>query len=381
MSTFESDTLDLYEAIDAFVQRGVDAPRDDEEFGALALRCFEMQFKYNEPYGHYCRLRGITPEAISQWEEIPPMPAIGFKELELRCFPVEEVVRVFRTGGTSGAGKRGQVFLNEKGLSYVKTAHEWVCKEYLMPDCDSMDLLLMVPPPHVIPDILMAFGVVVTARYIGSRENEFFIGKDGLRVDALIDCLRKAESAGQPIALIGPTQVAYGRLYETLTERGIRFSLAEGSRVFDAGGMKSGGLRLMSREEYLQRTEELLGIPSHFAVNVLGMTEVTSIFFDNTIRNYHHGKQRPRCKAHYPWTRTMAIDPETHARLPTGMVSQLVHYDLMNLGTVVAVRTDDFGYEQDGGFEIVGRALGATPKGCALSMHELVTTAEGARDG
>jgi len=50
----------------------------------------------------------------------------------------------------------------------------------------------------------------------------------------------------------------------------------------------------------------------------------------------------------------------------------LRHYKLANRVTVVAIQTDDVGYELKGGFEIIGRAKGAEARGCSLAVEEML---------
>jgi hypothetical protein len=67
------------------------------------------------------------------------------------------------------------------------------------------------------------------------------------------------------------------------------------------------------------------------------------------------------------------VHPETLAPLPEGEVGLLRHFDLANLHTVAAVQTDDLGVRRGDGFEVLGRAAGAEPRGCSLAAEELVS--------
>jgi len=94
-------------------------------------------------------------------------------------------------------------------------------------------------------------------------------------------------------------------------------------------------------------------------INTLGMSESGTNYFDNTIRNFFNGvEERERYKVALPWTRTLVVGPRTGQRLPKGEIGLIRHYDLTNRATVLAVQTDNIGYETDGGFEIIGRAQG-----------------------
>src|SRR5438128_7540448 len=71
------------------------------EFKALALELFGLQFEHNLAYRRFCEARGVRPERVREWTEIPAIPTSAFKELELSCLPVERRTRVFYSSGTT----------------------------------------------------------------------------------------------------------------------------------------------------------------------------------------------------------------------------------------------------------------------------------------
>ena len=74
-----------------------------KDFNALALAVFAQQFQLNLPYQRFCRTRGQTPDTITRWQDIPAVPTVAFKELDLTCGPPE---KIFLTSGTTrGPGK------------------------------------------------------------------------------------------------------------------------------------------------------------------------------------------------------------------------------------------------------------------------------------
>ena len=45
----------------------------------------------------------------------------------------------------------------------------------------------------------------------------------------------------------------------------------------------------------------------------------------------------------------------------------LIHvFDLANVYSVMAIQTEDLGIKRGDGFELVGRAMGAEPRGCSI---------------
>src|SRR5439155_12772644 len=88
-----------------------------------------------------------------------------------------------------------------------------------------------------------------------------------------------------------------------------------------------------------------------------------------------------RRKVPPPWTRVRVMDPETLAPVPEGTAGLLCHFDLANLYSVAAVQTDDLGVWIEDGFEVLGRAAGAEPRGCSLAVEEFLEAQPGRRKG
>src|SRR5262249_49769137 len=72
------------------------------ELDELSLELFALQFRHNETYRRICEGRGVTPQAINHWKEIPAVPTSAFKELELSCLPPRRRTHVFHSSGTTG---------------------------------------------------------------------------------------------------------------------------------------------------------------------------------------------------------------------------------------------------------------------------------------
>jgi hypothetical protein len=103
------------------------------------------------------------------------------------------------------------------------------------------------------------------------------------------------------------------------------------------------------------------------------MTEMASQFYDNVLYNRFRRSNEPRYKIGPAWTRMLVVNPETLQEVPRGQTGILQHFDLANVGSVMAIQTDDLGYTVRDGFEIVGRIPGAEARGCALALDEFLS--------
>ncbi len=180
--------------------------------------------------------------------------------------------------------------------------------------------------------------------------------------------LREAGRDETPVMIL-TTALAISEFLQILAESDEHFELPAGSRIMDTGGTK--GTRMsVSREELLNRYQDLLGIDPGHVVGEYGMTELCSQFYENTLSEDTPGSER-RYQGP-PWTRTRVLDPETLEPLPEGETGLLAHWDLANAWTVSAVITEDLGVAVPSGFRLLGRAEGAELRGCSLVAEEIL---------
>ena len=96
-------------------------------------------------------------------------------------------------------------------------------------------------------------------------------------------------------------------------------------------------------------------------INEYGMTELSSQFYTRGLGRPHEGP---------PWVRAVVIDPETGDEAAVGETGVLRIFDLANLGSVLAVETQDLAVRRERGFELLGRDPAALPRGCSRAADE-----------
>jgi hypothetical protein len=367
MMELPREVLSLDEKIIAFIRKGLDH-QDSEEFNQLALQVFDLQFKYIPVYRRYCEKREMTPEKISYWDQIPPLPTDVFKVMEVSMLP-SHMVRTFMTSGTARPEERGKVGYDEGGLRLMDATIYEAASTFLFPDKIKTILLIIAPSPETVPHMIMAYGMNRLKEYFGLPESRFLVGKEGFEVKVLIEELRRSEREGPPVTICGGS-FGFVNFFDHCREKGLRFRLPPGSRTLDAGGFK-GRSREVNREEFVNDCEVFLGIKKKYCVNLLGMTELSSQFYDNTLRNFHKGLQLPRAKVNPPWTKTLVVDPDMLEPLPPGKTGLLRHFDLANRGHIAAILTDDLGRMTAEGFEVFGRSREGEAGGCSLTIDEM----------
>ncbi len=321
---------------------------DDTEFNALALKIHRYQRENNEPYARFCEF-SRAPLAPADWREIPAVPTGAFRHAALRTFTEAETVATFRTSGTTGEGFGSHHFCS-LWLYEASILRAWA--RLALPP---LPQILLVPRPADAPHsslshMMGTLGVLAPQTWC----------LQGHRLD--LDAFRRATEHG-PVFLLG-TALAFLHLFEQL--EGSPLALAPGSLALETGGYKGTGRSLTKAALYAQ-FRHALGLEPGAILNEYSMTELSSQWYARGLDQPHHGPA---------WTRALVIDPETGREVAEGAQGVVRLFDLANLGSVLAIQTQDLAVRRGGGFELLGRDPAAIPRGCSRSADELLQTRE-----
>lgn len=352
----------------AAIDEGIDASWPVERFDDLARRLFARQYEANAHYRRFCQARDVTPDVVSTWQAIPALPTAAFKAAPICCFPPEDAAVVYRTSGTTAGAARGRHYLRDTSL-YDASLYPNLAA-HLFPDVEKIRIAVLAFSPDEAPDSSLAHMLGAAVARWGGPGSAFYLRAGTLDLAGMEEALAGSEADGEPLCLLG-TAFAFVRFLDHCAAAGRSFRLPDGSRLMDTGGYK-GRSREVPKADLYREYVSRLGIPAHRLVNEYGMTEMGSQFYDGVLRDRLAGRARRRQKVPPPWARTQVVDPETLAPLPPGQPGLLRHVDLANVDSVIALQTDDLGVPVDEGFEILGRVQGAEPRGCSLSVEELL---------
>lgn len=378
----DSQGRELASTLVELFSRGVDERLDDAEFDRLARDVFRYQYERNAPYAAYCRRRDRVPGNLHNWRDIPAVPTAAFKEVPLVSGPVDRAEAIFRTSGTTrGPERRGTHHLLDLTLYHSALLPNFAA--YLLPDAAELPMLSLIPPDEQMADSSLAHMIGVVVDRLGGEDSGYFASVgSGIDDAALSERLRRCERDREPVFLLGTT-IAFARWLERVEKRREGFQLPAGSRLMDTGGSK-GYRDGLPADATLTRYRDLLDLPPEYCVNEYGMTELCSQFYDAVLRNATKDRPPDRSKRPPPWVRTVVVDPDTLEPVPAGESGLLRHFDLANLGSVMAVQTMDLGRAGEGepgtGFQLLGRASGAPPRGCSIAMDLLLDAAREARE-
>ena len=362
-------------------------PIADCQFSELARELFALQFQHNSAYHKICAARNLTPATVKNGTQIPAVPTSAFKELELTSIPPDERTVVFHSSGTTEQ-KPSRHFQNAESLAvYEASLWAWFEREALGAGREALGLVILTPPPeqtphsslvHMFETLRQQFdgGASVPASRAG------FLGKldsDGawtLDFEATLAALSpRAHRPAPRASLLLGTAFSFVHLLDYLVARDLRVELPAGSRVLETGGYKNRSRTLPKAELHALITERL-GVPRENILCEYGMSELSSQAYDTgargsgrEARGENASRLAPTISRLFrfpPWARVQIISPETGREVNEGETGLIRIFDLANVFSVAAIQTEDLGVRRGDGFELIGRAQLAEPRGCSL---------------
>ena len=343
-----SDVIAEYRELETRILTAIREESDEAECDPLWLEVFRFQRRWNQPYANICATRA-EPRT---WREIPAAPLTAFKRTALSVVPAKLVAKTFLTSGTTGESPGTHHFFDTRLYEY-SVQYGWA--RLGLPPRPRFVLIANEAdaPRSSLSHMMLALG-------INAGSQRYFLDADGrLRFEELENALEEKIAAAKPVALLG-TALVFLNLFEQLDRR--RFILPAGSFAMETGGYKGSGREIPKPELYAMFGEYLELAPDDI-INEYSMTELSSQFYARGLGRAHEGA---------PWVRAIVINPETSDEVKVGETGVLRIFDLANLGSVLAIETQDLAIRREHGFELLGRDPGALPRGCSRVADERV---------
>ncbi len=325
------------------------------EVEALGCEVFAWQRSHNDVLERVAG-RAIGDRIPVELSEIPALPTDIFKIARVACFPESATVRIFETSGTTQELRGRHSFAD---LSLYGRAARATASRLLLQHA-GYHCIFLAESEDRLPTSSLSFMLSRFAEHWHRGEMDPWMVRGAvLDLAAVIAAMEAAGRDGLPVALLG-TSFAFVHLFDALG--GKSWHLAPGSVAMPTGGFKG-----RSREVDPAVLRRIIGATFALGDDAIlgeyGMTELSSQGYES--------RREGRGSYHVPpWVRVSMVDGVTLRELPRGSVGLVRVVDLMNLGSSVAIQTSDLGrMDVDGeGFVILGRAQGATPRGCARAM-------------
>jgi hypothetical protein len=347
--------------VDAY-ERG--APMS-EAFDTLAVDLARFQARHVAGYARLCAAKGVDVISLRRAGEAPAVPTDAFKLGPVFAFDPTRASMTFLTSGTTlGArGAHAMRDVNTYDRAALASGRAMLAAGLRLP----VPVLVVGPSPSEAPDSsLTHMNAAFVARWsdAGSRATTYFARRGELDVAGLR--ARIADLDPSEPAIVLATSFALVHLLDAL--HGEVLPLPSGSRVMQTGGFK-GKSREVDAAELRRLVARTFRVDERSVVGEYGMTELSSQFWEATVAN---PAAPTGVYVEPPWARVVPVDPETLRPMPPGEIGIARIEDLANVDSVFAVLTQDRVRRVTGGFELLGRMAGAPPRGCSISLDEML---------
>ncbi len=353
----ESDALHARarEFVSAF-ERAAPTP---ESFDALARDLADFQARNNAGYARLRAARG---------EDVPAVPTDAFKVARVSAFEEKDTPVVFRTSGTTIGARGSHWFRTTATYDAGSVAFGRVALDVREP----LAVMVLGPPPRDQPDSSLTHMIGRFVQSMGAHasiEETYFLRGGVLDLEALDERVARLMMSNARGAVVLGTSLAYVHFLDAIGDA--RFRMPEGTRVMQTGGFKTLG-REVDAAALRRDLARALCIDELAIASEYGMTELSSQFWEMTVRG-----GAKNVYAEPPWARVVPVDPETLAPVADGEVGVARIEDLLNVDSAVAIVTADRvrrvpAGAAAAGFELLGRQVGATPRGCSLATEEML---------
>jgi hypothetical protein len=329
------------------------------ELDSLARRVVAFQAEHVAPVSRLHRARDFHVGGCTSVDAVPAVPADVFALTRVAAHPPSADLRVFRTSGTTRAGvPRGEHPFRRLD-TYERAARAFASMR-LFP-ADRASCIALTAPDGPEGESSLSFMVDRFIETLGGTGTHHLHPERGLDHEGVRHACAEVREAGRP-ALVMATSFALVHLLDAVRSG---CELPTGSRVMFTGGFK-GRSRELAPDELRREVAARFAIPERDVIGEYGMTELSSQAYEARAGVY----------AVPPWVRVTAVDPTDLRPVPDGEVGLARIVDLANIDSTLVVQTADRVRTGPDGFEILGRASGAPPRGCALAVDQMLSHAE-----
>jgi acyl-CoA synthetase (AMP-forming)/AMP-acid ligase II len=359
------------DALHAQVQRFAAGGRS-LDFAAIAREIAEFQCEFSPGFARLVARRGHELDTV---EHIPGVPCDAFRLARVAVHPETEDQARFFTSGTTGTSRGVHALRTLE--TYRRVALDFgrrALREGSEP-CHVVALAPRLDDPatsslgHMMALFMADFEQ--PGRLEVRAAERWLIDERGVNIAGLEHAARSAAEAGASLVVLA-TSFALVALLDELNGR--KLAAPEHTTLMQTGGFK-GKTREISPDELRHAVANAFGISESRVVSEYGMTELTSQLYEATLpgsalQAEHQGK--PGVYFEPPWLRVVPVDPIALEPVAEGEVGIARIVDLANVDSAIAIQTQDRVRRTGGGIELLGRAPGATPRGCSLAIEEFL---------
>lgn len=367
------ESEDLHDRVAAFARGAANA----ETFDALALEIAGFQARFSPGFA---RLLEDRAGELSSLDDIPAVPTEAFRLARVAVHPADLDAVAFRTSGTTSAA-RGTHFMRTT-RSYEDLSARFGARALLSDGIRRTTVVALAPPPGPAPSSSLGYmmrhfmrvfdGRALCAdphlaRFDPDASDRWLATSRGIDVEGLRRAARVAADRHDGLLVLG-TSLALAVVLDELD--GEVLALPQRTVVMQTGGFK-GRRQSVDPSTLRAGVARAFRISESCVIGEYGMTELTSQLYEGCLPG---GSLRspPSVYCEPPWLRVVPVDPVSLTPASEGQAGLAKIIDLGNVDSAVAILAQDVVRRREGGIELLGRIAGAPPRGCSITLDDLV---------
>lgn len=265
--------------------------KKDEEFFLSLMEEIRFHYDHNELYHRFCDNKGFNPYAFEGGlEDIPPVQVSVFKELgtQLNSVDKDSIKLTLQSSATSGVPSSitvDSLTSKRQAKAMVRVVGEYIGNER------KPFLIMDVDPAAGFRHVLGARYAAVSGYLNFASEAGYFLKVDEQNryyfdIDGIREYIHKISD--QSSILFGFTYILYSEVLVPLSEKGISFSLPEGSKIIHIGGWKKLESQKVSKDEFNALAVKVFGIRAQDVIDIYGFTEQMGLNYPDCPCGYKH---------------------------------------------------------------------------------------------
>lgn len=379
MSARSSELVRSSEALHARVRAFARTFPEGESFERLALSIAQFQARYSPSFARLVALHGGRLDEVCR---IPAVPSDAFRAARVSVHEASLDCVRFVTSGTTDSLRGTHPFRTTR--TYTELAVSFG-RAALTRSGERCTVVALAPVPDHPPSSSLTFMFGAFMAKLDGRgldggvfsqtaRDRWLLGPARVDLAGLRLASEIARRRGEPLLVLS-TSLALAALLDQLD--GACLELAPGSVVMQTGGPKG---RRVTLDVHALRVgvSVALGVPEAAVVSEYGMTELSSQLYEGTCPGALL-EGPPDVYLAPPWLRVTPVDPISLAPVRSGEVGLARFVDLANVDSAIAVVTRDRIRARGPGIELLGREIGAPPRGCSLTVEALFAEAADGR--
>ncbi|OGD57144.1 hypothetical protein A2V71_01785 [Candidatus Berkelbacteria bacterium RBG_13_40_8] len=332
---------------------GYGSRRTTTNFESLAIEVFRFQFNFNRSYREYCTKMGVEVNEVKTLNQIPVVSVNAYKDGTISStVPEIDQGYYYATSGTS-TGASGRIYRDpgffELREEAIRTAGKKEMFFRFFPRKVPI-VFLDFPNRRHSSNFQPHFSVLSNIqKFFGSELSHFIDIKSIDGLETFVELIKESQQENQKSVILGPSY-KLSFLLSTLGEQH-DLRLPIGSMVMDSGGLK----RQSCHKSYAEYVDNLLitfGIDRYDYINTYALSEIGSQFSDNV-----RLRKSTICKQCPPWAKVRVVEKTAcgETDCSPGEKGEVIIYDLLNRGSILALQTHDLAVKTETGFQILER--------------------------